>query len=90
VKKLFVCTNYRANPTTPSCAARGSKVLLEQARVAMQEQNVDMPIEEIQCMGYCEQGPNMRLAPGGEFFHKVEISDINRIVKSAKQFLKSD
>jgi NADH:ubiquinone oxidoreductase subunit E len=90
MKKLFVCTNYRANPNSPSCAARGSKDLLAYVETAMQAEDLDVLVEEIQCMGYCADGPNIRLAPNGEFFHHVEIADIKQIVKATKQFLESD
>lgn len=90
MKKLFVCTNYRANPNSPSCAARGSKDLLTQVKLAVQAENLQVSVEEIQCMGYCEHGPNIRLAPKGEFFHHVKITDINQIVTTTKLFIKPD
>jgi NADH:ubiquinone oxidoreductase subunit E len=90
VKKLFVCTNHRANPNSSSCAARGSKDLLAQVKLAVEAEDLQVSVEEIQCMGYCEHGPNIRLAPNGEFFHHVKKTDINQIVTTTKLFIKPD
>ena len=88
-KKLLVCTNFRANPNNPSCAARGSKELIVALALQLQKKNVSIEIEEIQCMGYCKVGPNVRLIPNGEFFHEVSAKKFAKIIKSAKLFLKA-
>ena len=31
----------------------------------------DIPIQEILCFGRCEQGANLRIVPGGAFFHRA-------------------
>ncbi|MEQ1598159.1 MAG: (2Fe-2S) ferredoxin domain-containing protein [Methylotenera sp.] len=88
-KKLLVCTNYRANPNNPSCAARGSKEILTALTHQLQRENVPIEIEEIQCMGYCNVGPNVRLIPNGEIFHDVSAKKFGEIIKATKKFLKS-
>lgn len=88
-KKLLVCTNYRANPNNPSCAARGSKEILSALTQQLQAQCVLIPIEQIQCMGYCNIGPNMRLAPDGAFFHEVSDEKLAEIIEAAKLFLET-
>lgn len=88
-KKLLVCTNYRANPNNPSCGARGSKEILTALTHQLQRENVPIEIEEIQCMGYCNVGPNLRLIPNGEIFHDVSAKKFGEIIKATKKFLKS-
>lgn len=88
-KKLLVCTNYRANPNNPSCAVRGSKEILTALTHQLQRENVPIEIEEIQCMGYCNVGPNVRLIPNGEIFHDVSAKKFGEIIKATKKFLKS-
>jgi NADH:ubiquinone oxidoreductase subunit E len=88
-KKLLVCTNYRANPNNPSCAARGSKEIASELLQQLQQKNVKIEIEEIQCMGYCKVGPNVRLIPNGAYFHEVSISKFAEIIKATKVFLKN-
>ena len=86
-KELLVCTNFRANPNNPSCAARGSKEILIELSQLLQRRNVSIKVEEIQCMGFCKVGPNIRLFPNGEFFHEVSSKKISNIIKSTKIFL---
>jgi NADH:ubiquinone oxidoreductase subunit E len=86
-KKILVCTNYRANPNNPSCAARGSKEILAALTQHLQHEKVVIEIEEIQCMGYCKAGPNLRLIPNGEIFHEVSAKKFGEIIKASKRFL---
>lgn len=55
---------------------------------ALAEKNVPIIVEESLCLGFCEIGPNLRLAPSGEFFHGVSVADLSAIIKRAKKFLK--
>ncbi len=86
-KKILVCTNYRANPNNSSCAARGSKEVLTALTQQLLNKKVSIEIEEIQCMGYCDVGPNLRLIPNGEFFHEVSAKKLAKIIKATKLFL---
>ena len=87
-KKLLVCTNFRANPNQPSCAARGSKEIALALAQQLQQKNVKIEIEEIKCMGYCKIGPNLRLIPNGAYFHEVSARKFAEIIKATKIFLK--
>ena len=87
-KKILICTNFRANPNNPSCAARGSKNVLEALQLALKQKNLPIKIEESPCLGFCDIGPNLRLMPNEEFFHGVSDSDLSAIIKSIKRFLK--
>jgi NADH:ubiquinone oxidoreductase subunit E len=88
-KKILICTNFRANPNTPSCAARGSKEVAAALAQQLAQKNVVIEIEEIQCMGFCDIGPNVRLIPNGEFFHAVSTKQLAKIIKAAKSFIKT-
>ncbi|MES2502514.1 MAG: (2Fe-2S) ferredoxin domain-containing protein [Pseudomonadota bacterium] len=85
MKKLLVCTNYRGNPNTPSCAARGSKSLLSLFSQQCQENNLIIQIEESPCLGFCQIGPNVRLVPSGAFFHGVLADELSAIIGAAKE-----
>lgn len=86
MKKLLVCTNYRANPNNPSCAARGSKSILSALSQQCQQNNVPIQIEESLCLGFCQIGPNARLVPNGPFFHGISLAELSPIMKAAKAF----
>lgn len=88
-KKILVCTNYRANPNCPSCAARGSKEMVTDLMHQLQNKNISIEMEEIQCMGYCNVGPNVRLIPNGKIFHAVSTESFTEIIKATKAFLEN-
>ncbi len=85
-KKLLVCTNFRANPNNPSCAARDSQLLLEALKLELAKKNILIEAEASPCMGYCNVGPNTRLAPNGEFFHGVTTKNWAKLISAAKKF----
>ncbi len=51
----------------PSCALRGSKETLLLLRQELALRHLDIAVEEIVCLGQCDHGPALRLAPGGAF-----------------------
>lgn len=87
-KKILICTNFRANPNNPSCAARGSKDIMAALLQELKQKNLPIMVEESPCLGFCEIGPNLRLMPNGEFFHGVSDKKLSVIIKSTKRFLK--
>jgi NADH:ubiquinone oxidoreductase subunit E len=86
MKKILVCTNFRANPNHPSCAARGSKKLLTELTIQIQQNSLAINIEESPCLGFCQVGPNVRLVPNGPFFHAVSTEKIDDLIEAAKKF----
>jgi NADH:ubiquinone oxidoreductase subunit E len=87
MKKILVCTNYRANPNNPSCAARRSKELLASLKQEFALQKVLIEVESSPCMGFCEIGPNARLVPNGSFIHKITAKKLQPIIVESKKFL---
>ena len=83
MKKLLVCTNYRGNPNTPSCAARGSQSLLSALLQHCLHNHLAITIEESPCLGFCQIGPNAHLVPNGAFFHGIIESDLSPIICAA-------
>lgn len=86
MKKVLVCTNYRANPNNPSCAARGSPKVLANLTQQIQQNAWPIDIEESPCLGFCQAGPNVRLAPNGPFFHAVSTEKMDEILQAVKKF----
>ena len=87
MKKLLVCTNYRANPNHPSCAARGSKIIYANLMQQLQQNNGSIEVEETQCLGFCSVGCNARLMPNGQFFHELAPENLSEIIDAAKKFI---
>jgi len=82
-KKVLVCTNFRGNPNTPSCGARGSEDVL----TALSNEQLAITIEKSPCLGFCNIGPNVRLAPNGVCFHTVSPKNMTKLIKDIKSFI---
>lgn len=89
MNKILVCTNFRANPNNPSCAAQGSKEILIELTQQLQPKNASIEVEASPCMGFCDIGPNMHLVPSGPFFHSVTAKNLNKVIKKTKQFFEA-
>lgn len=80
---LRVCVNQRYSYRRSSCAGRGSKDILLLLRDAIALRCLPLGVEASVCFGYCEQGPNVRLAPGGRFWHAVSAADLPGLLDEA-------
>ncbi|OAM51892.1 hypothetical protein A7981_08680 [Methylovorus sp. MM2] len=76
MKKIIVCVKSRASQHQPSCAARGSEAIADQLEQLIINSKLAIQIERFKCLGCCEQGPNMRLAPFGKFYHQMTQDDL--------------
>lgn len=79
-RRLLVCVNRRHGRDTPSCAGRGSEALVPELERLLARRGLALPVETILCFGSCAHGPNVRLAPGGEFFHGVTLASLPMLV----------
>lgn len=77
---LLVCVNQRFGFDKPSCGARGGEVILRLLREEAARRDLDIRIEPQICFGHCQEGPNVRLAPGGRFWHGVSAADVADIL----------
>jgi predicted metal-binding protein len=88
MKSILVCTNHRGNPNQPSCGARGAISLKNKLSAEIDQSGIAMNVKEIQCLGECESGPNLRFLPGGPLFRHVDEHDLKAVLKAAKTFAK--
>ena len=84
--RLVVCVNERLGPGKKSCGGSGSRKLIKILQQKLNEQGSNIPIVEQVCLGRCEEGIAMRIAPGGPFFTQVTIDKLDRILKSLISF----
>lgn len=80
VKKLQVCIMNRSGPSA-SCGAKGSLQLLQHLTAEVQAQGLICEVESINCLLYCQQGPNVRLLPEGKIWHKVDAEVCAQILQ---------
>jgi len=88
MKSILICTNNRNNPNQPSCGARGAQSLQQKLKDEIEKAGIAINVKEIQCLGECESGPNLRLIPGGPLYHNVDENHLREILTAAKAFLK--
>ena len=77
---IIICINRRYGLSKPSCAGHGSLELADELERLLGEAKLEIPVKRIECLGDCEQGPNLRIAPGGRFFHGVSMGDLPEVI----------
>jgi len=80
-KTIIVCINHRANPDVPSCGARGGEAIAQCIETEIATHNLTIGVERFLCLGLCELGPNIKLAPAGEFYHKVNLDTLPQLIQ---------
>ena len=84
---VVLCINRRYGPKTPSCAASGAEELAVQLEQKLEDAGLNIPLQRIKCLGQCELGPNLRIAPGGRFFHHLTLDDLPGVVRELQRLV---
>lgn len=74
-KTVYVCINKRGGR---ACIGPKSREVFRALHKRARELGGAVEVERIVCMGYCSQGPNVKIH-GGPFFHEVDPEDIDKI-----------
>ena len=53
----------------------------------LKSEGLDVTVTERECLGRCEEGPVMRIAPGGRFFTKVNQASLVEIIDELRSLL---
>ncbi len=80
---VTVCVNRRptiGGLTMASCGARGSEALAQAVEFGLAERKLRVQFATIRCLGLCEKGPNIRLAPSNSWFQQVAIADVPAVL----------
>ncbi|MCW8826246.1 MAG: (2Fe-2S) ferredoxin domain-containing protein [Gammaproteobacteria bacterium] len=85
-QRLIICNNRRLTSQKPSCGALNAHHSLQLEKL-IAEQQIPISIEYRKCLGQCDRGPNIRLAPSGNFFHNVTDGDLPMIIDEIKRFI---
>lgn len=73
---ILVCINRRLRSDLASCAARNSEDLATAIEAEVQARGLDVRVERTVCMGRCDFGPTVRVAPGGAFHLGLAPNDV--------------
>ncbi len=83
---LLVCVNQRNSGL--ACGNRGGDLIAERLARRLQEEGLtEVAIEPIRCLGQCVQGPNVRIAPAGPMFHRVDPEQLEPLLVALKGFM---
>lgn len=85
--RLVVCVNERFGIGQRSCVSGNNLEYICKIRSMIEAENLTVPIIERVCLGKCEQGPVMRIAPGGRFFTEINQTSLQDIIDELKAFL---
>jgi (2Fe-2S) ferredoxin len=80
---VTACINRRpvtAGLAMPSCGARGSEEIAAALERGIAERGLDVRFATIRCLGLCDKGPNLRVAPSNSWFHGVALADVPQIL----------
>lgn len=77
---LFVCINKKGGK---ACIGPKSREVFRVLHKRARERGGAINVERITCMGYCGEGPNVKIQ-GGDVFNEVGLGDIERILDAAE------
>ncbi|MEP0337635.1 MAG: (2Fe-2S) ferredoxin domain-containing protein [Alphaproteobacteria bacterium] len=77
---IMICINRRLRSGLASCAARSSEDLAKAIEAEVQARGLDIRVERTVCMGRCDFGPTVRVAPGGAFHLGLAPDDVGRFL----------
>ncbi|MFT5657205.1 MAG: (2Fe-2S) ferredoxin [Gammaproteobacteria bacterium] len=86
--RLVVCINQRLG-TQRCCVGSGNLDYSDQIEALIEQAGLAVSIVKRECLGKCEQGPVMRIAPGGRFFTEINENSLPMIMDEIKAFLAS-
>jgi len=81
MKELIFCTNLRPLGGQPSCGGRGSVELARAVKDWIDERGLDLQVDHSVCLGHCHEGPNVRIAPAGDFIHEATLEKIIKVLE---------
>jgi len=78
--EVFVCINKRAGGA--ACMGHGVSIYRALRQRAVERGDV-VKVTTSVCMGYCGEGPNVKIL-GGDFFNGVTPEDFDKILDAAE------
>ncbi len=85
---VIVCVKDRFEGS-PSCGGRGSRTLIAALRDDLERHGEAAVIQEVQCLGRCTIGPNMRLK-GGAFFTGMTRDRLGEVREAIAAFRRAE
>lgn len=87
---VIVCVQERLGER-PSCARGGGEELANSLDKIFVGQGLDVLVKRTFCFGRCKDGPNIKVAPGGDFYTAMTQERLNEVVSAVRSMvLESD
>lgn len=83
--KLMVCVNERAPQDGASCAPRGGCGIHAALLAALEREPLPVEVAAVRCLGTCDRGPSLRLAPNNTWFYGAHVEDVAAIVEQLRE-----
>jgi len=81
-QSLTVCLHKRYSKK--SCGGGQGEEIAKALEVGLKKMGSHLTVGRIYCFGLCEDGPNVRLTPGGRFFHNVSTDHLDEIFEAVR------
>jgi len=78
--------NERLGSGQRSCVGSGSLDLICRIEAMIAAENLAIPVVRRECLGRCEEGPVMRIAPAGPFFTGIDEQTLATIIDQLRRF----
>ena len=85
--RLICCINRRLGTGQRSCAGSGSLELIETLETMIAGAGLEVPVVRRECLGRCEEGPVIRIAPAGPFFTELDAAALPDLVAELQAFV---
>lgn len=81
-KRLLICVNRRLTHGNPSCGQQQSVKLAQQLEELIARERLAISVERVFCLGRCNEGPVLRLAPAGEFLVGMKADELMERIRA--------
>lgn len=85
--RLVACVNKRLGIGQRSCADSGNLDYIAEVETLIAQAGLDIVIVKRECLGKCDQGPVMRIAPGGRFYTEINQTTLPDIVSEIQRLI---
>ncbi|MDA0261329.1 MAG: (2Fe-2S) ferredoxin domain-containing protein, partial [Proteobacteria bacterium] len=82
---VICCTNHRRGKDTVSCGQRGGREVIRALRKAIKARGIDVSVVASGCLGSCNSGPNIRIAPSSSWMSGARVEDLALILDAIER-----
>ena len=79
MKTIYICINKKGGK---ACIGPQSREVFRTLHKRAKDRGEEIEIQRMTCMGYCGEGPNVKIH-GGPVFNNVRVADVDGILDAA-------